>query len=224
MESIRLTTTLLADPLEVYRAWLSGARHTAMTGGAATSEQRKGGVFTAWDGYISGKHLELEPGARILQTWRTIEFPGGAPDSRLEIRLAKVAQGTRLTLLQSGIPDGQGEMYSDGWQEHYFAPMSRYFPAAATPRVAKTKKKAGKSARTKPAKTKPAKTKPAKTKAPKARATKTKAPKARAAKTEAPKTKPAKSTSKAKSGRTETSKAKASTASRGGGKKSGARR
>jgi uncharacterized protein YndB with AHSA1/START domain len=153
MESIRLTTTFSATPDDVFDAWVTGARHAAMTGSPATSEKRKGGSFTAWDGYASGKHLELEPGKRILQSWRTTDFPERAPDSRLEIRLAKVARGTRLTLLQGDIPDGQSEMYSDGWQEHYFEPMRRYFRetsrakanAGTTPRRSATRAKTSKA-------------------------------------------------------------------------------
>jgi activator of HSP90 ATPase len=150
MESIRLTTTLSATPEDIYDAWISSKRHAAMTGGAASSEKRKGGRYTAWDGYISGKHLELEPGKRILQTWRTTEFPDTAPDSRLEVKLAAGPRGTKLTLLQSGIPDGQGEMYAEGWQEHYFEPMSQYFVATAPPAQTKKKKKKKKTARAAP--------------------------------------------------------------------------
>jgi activator of HSP90 ATPase len=147
MESIRLSTTLIADPEDVYDAWISGKRHAEMTGSAATSEKRKGGSFTAWGGYISGKHLELGPGTRILQTWRTTEFPSNAPDSRLEVRLSKVPRGTQITLLQSGIPDGQGEMYTEGWQDHYFDPMNEYFRKGASKRLPAKKAKAAPKAK-----------------------------------------------------------------------------
>jgi activator of HSP90 ATPase len=150
MESLRLSTTLIADPEDVYDAWLSAKRHAAMTGGAATSEKRKGGSYTAWDGYISGKYLEFGPGTRILQAWRTTEFPTNAPDSRLEIRLTKVPGGTQITLLQSGIPDGQGEMYAEGWKDNYFDPMNEYFRKTAKP--VKSAKSAKRSKRAKSAK------------------------------------------------------------------------
>jgi activator of HSP90 ATPase len=150
MESLRLSTTLNAEPEDVYDAWISGKRHTAMTGGAATSEKRQGGTFTAWDGYISGEHLEFGPGTRILQSWRTTEFPTNAPDSRLEIRLTKAPRGTKITLLQSGIPDGQGEMYAEGWQDHYFDPMNAYFRKGAL--LTKNAKGAKKGKGAKPAK------------------------------------------------------------------------
>lgn len=157
MERLRLATTLLAHPQDVFDAWVTAKGHAAMTGSPATSEKKKGGAFTAWDGYISGTHLELVPEKRILQSWRTSEFPADAPDSRLEVRLARAAKGTRLTILQSGIPDGQGEQYESGWQTHYFDPMTRFFEATWTatekvPRATKAtktaqKKKSSKAAR-----------------------------------------------------------------------------
>lgn len=36
--------------------------NTAFTGSKATCDAGVGGEFTAWDGYISGKNLELEKG------------------------------------------------------------------------------------------------------------------------------------------------------------------
>ena len=103
-----------------------------MTGSPATSQPHIGGRHTAWDGYISGEHVELEPGRRILQTWRTTEFPEGAPDSLLGIVFTRDTYGTRLTLIQNGIPDGHGEKYYDGWQDHYFAPMRAHFATSKT--------------------------------------------------------------------------------------------
>jgi uncharacterized protein YndB with AHSA1/START domain len=147
MDNIRLVTRLPATPEDVYDAWLSSLRHTAMTGAPATSEARVGATHTAWDGYISGEHVELEPSRRIVQTWRTTEFPEGAPDSLLEIVLVQEGAGTRLTLIQNGIPDGQGEMYHDGWQSHYFAPMRAYFAAVLAPTRAKKAASAAKAKR-----------------------------------------------------------------------------
>jgi hypothetical protein len=132
-----------------------------MTGSIATSEAKKGGEFTAWDGYITGKHLVLERGKRIVQAWRTKEFPNAAPDSTLEVRLSKVKKGTRIALLQSDIPDGQSEMYAEGWLERYFDPMTRYFEehAKAAPKKAAPKKAAPKKAAPKKAAPKKAKKK-----------------------------------------------------------------
>ena len=127
LEKIELSTIFPAGPERIYRAWLDSAEHTAFTGGAAIIEPQVGGAFSAWDGYIQGATLVLEPNRRIVQTWRTTDFPEGSADSRLEVLLEEVQVGTKLTLIHSEIPDCQGEDYRQGWVENYFNPMEEYF-------------------------------------------------------------------------------------------------
>ncbi len=122
-----ISTVLPAPPETVFRAWLSSEGHAAMTGSPARIEPRVGGAFTAWDGYISGRTAALKPYTRIVQDWRTTEFPDGSPDSRLELVLEPVEGGTKLTLTHSNIPEGQADSYKDGWDESYFTPMKEYF-------------------------------------------------------------------------------------------------
>lgn len=129
MDELKLTAVFdFVDPEELFDTWLDGAGHTEMTGGEATGAATVGAKFTAWDGYIAGQNLELSRPSRIVQSWRTSEFADSDPDSRLELLLEETADGgTRLTLVHTGIPAGQGEMYLVGWNEHYFEPMQTYF-------------------------------------------------------------------------------------------------
>lgn len=127
-ESIECSIVLPVGAEQLYRAWLNSAAHSGFTGSPAQVDPRVGGRFSAWDGYIEGVTLELEPYRRILQAWRSSEFPEGSPDSRLEILLEDAGQGqTRLTLLHSEIPAGQGQTYLQGWEDYYFQPMQEYF-------------------------------------------------------------------------------------------------
>lgn len=112
---------------KLFKAWLNGADHGKMTGGDATGEPTVGSAFTAWDGYISGKNLELELDKRILQTWRTSEFSDSDDDSMLEVLLEDIGDTCQLTLKHWNIPEGQGKSYFTGWDEHYFEPMQNYF-------------------------------------------------------------------------------------------------
>jgi len=117
----QISVTLPVSPEELYEAWLTGKTHAAFTGAKATASKKAGGKFTAWDGYISGKNLLLEPGKCIMQAWRTTEFRDDAPDSLLKISFEKTKAGTKLTLKHANIPDEQGPAYKQGWKEFYFA-------------------------------------------------------------------------------------------------------
>jgi activator of HSP90 ATPase len=126
-DSIKVSAVIPAEPTVVYAAWMSSKGHEAMTGSGAKVTAKTGGTFSAWDGYISGKTLELEKDARILQSWRTTEFAPSDPDSRLEVLFEKVKSGTKMTLLHTNIPVGHGEEYRKGWIDFYFKPMKEYF-------------------------------------------------------------------------------------------------
>ena len=123
----KISAVIPATPAEIYHAWLSTKGHTAMTGSAARVSPKIGGRFTAWDGYIFGRTLELEPNQRMVQAWRTSEFPAEAPDSHLEVTLEKVKNGTRVTLIHTGLPPGSASSYKQGWKDFYFIPMKAYF-------------------------------------------------------------------------------------------------
>jgi activator of HSP90 ATPase len=118
-----------ATPMEVYEAYIDEEKQTEFTGSKATSDPRVGGEFTAWDGYIIGKYIELKPGMKIVQEWRSSDFPEGAPPSRFEIGLREVKGGTELTMIHSGVPEEVAEDIGQGWKDYYWVPMKKYFKA-----------------------------------------------------------------------------------------------
>ena len=132
-----LTVMVNAKAETIYKAWLTSEGHAAMTGSPAKVDGVVDGDFTAWDGYIQGMFLELEKNKRIVQAWRTAEFPAEAEDSIVEILLEEVASTekrrlattyrTKLTLKHSNIPEGQADDYKTGWEDFYFKPMREYF-------------------------------------------------------------------------------------------------
>jgi uncharacterized protein YndB with AHSA1/START domain len=82
-----LTTTIPASAQDVYEAWLDSLAHTEMTGGEAIMSDEVGAEVAAWDGYITGRNLELVPGERIVQSWRTSEFTDEHEDSIISVTL-----------------------------------------------------------------------------------------------------------------------------------------
>lgn len=122
-----LSETFNASAEALYKAWLSTQGHTLMTGSPAKINGYPNGEFTAWDGYIWGTFLELEPNKRIVQLWRTGEFPEDAEDSQVDILLEEMNGKTTLTLVHTNIPEDQAESYKTGWLDFYFKPMKEYF-------------------------------------------------------------------------------------------------
>src|ERR1700730_3341538 len=116
--SYTLSTVMPASPAEIYRAWLDSIAHSEMTGGEATMSDEVGADVEAWDGYITGRNLELVPGERIVQAWRTSEFTDEHEDSIITLTLEEVAGGTLLTLEHSKVPDEQKRYEQGGWQVH----------------------------------------------------------------------------------------------------------
>jgi uncharacterized protein YndB with AHSA1/START domain len=152
--SFVLTATIPASPREVYDAWLDSISHSEMTGGEATMSDQVGAEVSAWDGYISGRNLELVPGERIVQSWRTSEFGDEHEDSTITVVLQSLGDGTLLTLEHSNVPDEQRSYEEEGWQSNYFEPMVAYFierkqkPVRAAPKkAAKTASKAKRAVR-----------------------------------------------------------------------------
>ncbi len=127
-KTIRQTVTLPAPPEVVYRTLVTAKGHSGFSGAPARISPKVGTMFTVWGGYIHGKNLELEPGKKIVQSWRPSEETW--PEdyySTVSITLAPVKGGTRLTFVHSGVlPDHAGHLAS-GWKESYWVPLSAYF-------------------------------------------------------------------------------------------------
>ena len=113
-------TKIKASAKEIYTSWLDSEKHAAMTGGDANITDKVGDHFTAWDEYISGKNVLLEPFNRIVQSWRTSQFEPDEQDSQIEILLNEVDGETELTLIHTNLAENGGH-YEQGWEESLFS-------------------------------------------------------------------------------------------------------
>lgn len=121
-----VSAVIPASPESIYDAWLDSEGHSRMTGSPAQVTAHVGGSFDAWDGYISGKNLQLEPGKRIVQSWRGSSYKDSDGDSQIDVSFEPVEGGTKITLTHSNVPDDQGS-HEPGWTTHYFDPMKKHF-------------------------------------------------------------------------------------------------
>ena len=129
-KTIEQTVTFNASTHDVYEALLDSDKHSRFTGAKATISRDVGGSFTAYDGYISGTNLELIPDTKIVQSWRGNDdgWPPGH-HSTATFTLDNVDTGTRLTFVQSGVPEEAFDGINQGWQEHYWSKMKIFLEA-----------------------------------------------------------------------------------------------
>ena len=119
---IQQTVTFNASPHDVYEALMDSKKHAAFTGGKASLSREVGGSIMAYDGYITGKNLELIPDALIVQDWRAVDWPEGK-FSRVTFKLTAIPEGTRLDFTHMDVPEGTEEEFTQGWIDNYWEPM-----------------------------------------------------------------------------------------------------
>ena len=125
MRNFEVSEWFPVEPDKIYRTWLDAGGHSRMTGGEADIAPENGYEFTAWNGYITGRIVELVPEWKIVMKWRGSEFDDTEADSTVTVELEDEKDGTRLTLTHENIPDGKPD-YEQGWKDHYFEPMKEY--------------------------------------------------------------------------------------------------
>jgi activator of HSP90 ATPase len=135
-ESIHQEPVINASPKRVYEALLdakqfdqvvqlSGAMKSMRLGDKPTEISREvGGAFALFGGYITGRHVELLPGQRIVQAWRTGSWDLGVY-SIARFELVEQAPATRIVFDHTGFPIGAAGTLASGWKEHYWEPLNK---------------------------------------------------------------------------------------------------
>jgi activator of HSP90 ATPase len=123
MSNIHQEVTLTADPARIYEALVDSKRFGALTGAPASGESTEGAAFSVFGGHITGRHVELVPGKRVVQAWRAKTWPEGLYSiARFELQAA--GSGTKLVFDHEGFPADMQEHLSKGWQANYWDKLS----------------------------------------------------------------------------------------------------
>ena len=94
-------------------------------------------LVSMFGGDIRGLNVELVPGKRVVQAWRSSAWPQGVY-SIVRFELAAAGKETKLTFDQAGYPEGAHEMLDGGWHQMYWEPMNAMLSGKPMPRDAPT--------------------------------------------------------------------------------------
>jgi uncharacterized protein YndB with AHSA1/START domain len=120
---IHQEVTIEASPDAVYGILTTSDDFARMTGGRAANISRDaGGAVSMFGGDIRGRNVELVPGRRVVQAWRSEAWPEGVY-SIVRFELTPQGKGTKLTFDQAGHPEDAQKMLEGGWHQMYWTPM-----------------------------------------------------------------------------------------------------
>jgi activator of HSP90 ATPase len=123
MSNIHCEVTLGATPERVYEALVDAGRFGEVTGAPASGGSAEGAPFSVFGGHITGRHVELVPGKRVVQAWRAKTWPEGLYSIvRFELRAS--GDGTKLVFDHDGFPVEMKEHLAKGWQANYWDKLS----------------------------------------------------------------------------------------------------
>ena len=115
-----------ATPKAIYDALMNEKKHTQFTGERARIRAKAGAAFDCYDRYITGITLDLKPARRIVQAWRSQNWPEGHYSIVAFAFLPKSGGVTELRFTQIGVPANDYARKNSGWRMHYWQPLKEF--------------------------------------------------------------------------------------------------
>jgi uncharacterized protein YndB with AHSA1/START domain len=131
-EAIHQEVIFNASRKRVYEALTDAGQFTKVVelskvpgGPPAVISKEAGGAFSAFGGYITGRHIELVPNERIVQAWRAGSWEAGKY-SIARFELKEQGGQTKLVFDHTGFPNGDAEHLLEGWNTNYWEALRKY--------------------------------------------------------------------------------------------------
>jgi activator of HSP90 ATPase len=125
--SIRQQLMIPAQPAQVYDVLVDAAALSALCGKSGEAGRAEGDAFTAFDGFVVGRQVELVPAVRLVQAWRFPAWDAGTY-SIVQFSLGAEQGGTRLVIDQHGEPADWHDHLEANWPTFYLTPLATHFP------------------------------------------------------------------------------------------------
>ncbi len=126
MKTIKQKVTFNASAKDVYEALMDSKKHSAFTGAPANIGKKVGDKINAYGDWIEGENLELVQGKKIVQKWRGKDWNEGIY-SIVTFNLKEKDGKTELEFTHEGVPQEHFKGINEGWKEHYWDKMKKFF-------------------------------------------------------------------------------------------------
>ncbi len=115
-----------ATARDLYDLYMDEKKHSMATAAPAKISQKEGGRYSAHDGYITGKNLQLVKDKLIVQTWRAQDWADSDLDSTFILSMEQKEKDTVLQVVHAHVPDRQVKDIDKGWRTFYWGPWKKY--------------------------------------------------------------------------------------------------
>ena len=130
-----ITQTVLfkqATPQVLYKLYMDAKLHTAVTSAEAKITDEEGTDYSAHDGYINGKNLQLVKNKLIVQSWKGSDWKKSDLDSTFILVFEKQGEDTSVIMTHANIPEEHAKDIKDGWNQFYWKPWKEYLAKKKT--------------------------------------------------------------------------------------------
>jgi activator of HSP90 ATPase len=124
MKTFKKYYQIPAPPEEVYLALTKAQSIQLWTGAEVEFTEEPGTEFSFLDGDIVGKNIEFNYGKKIVQEWY---FGEENEPSIVTIKLHQDKKGTSLEFVQTNIPEGDFDDFTEGLDQYYLGGLIDFF-------------------------------------------------------------------------------------------------
>lgn len=122
------TYVVYATPEAVFEALTDPGIIGAWGGGISVIEEKTGGHFELFDGWVKGEVTHFTPAKELGYTWKPTEWDKRTPASNVHMKFTVHPAGTEVVLMHTGFPSQEeADKHGNGWIDYVFDPLNDYF-------------------------------------------------------------------------------------------------
>jgi len=126
--SFRTTYVVYASPDEVFEAMTDPGIIGAWGGGMSVVEDKIGGRFELFDGWVKGEITHFDPGKELGYSWKPAEWDKRTKASGVLIKFMPHPAGTDIVLSHTHFPTHEeADKHGNGWIDYVLDPLNDYF-------------------------------------------------------------------------------------------------
>jgi uncharacterized protein YndB with AHSA1/START domain len=142
MNRIEQTYIINAPPEAVWQALTDPEVIEQWSGAPAAYDIVPGSAYSLWGGDIGGQIVEVDPLARLVQTWKPKDWT--TEDSVVTFVVTPVEEGTRVDLIHENVEESDYDGTNQGWDTFYLGAIKRLIEAPAPAPIKRAAAKAPK--------------------------------------------------------------------------------